>query len=95
VLAMRFHSVVFSLATNTPFLTVDYTLGGKIAGLLRDVGAPELIRSIADFDGRFTASALLSLETPQRDPDRFAMVVEAALEGAFIRTLQDGSATRN
>ena len=95
VLAMRFHSVVFSLATNTPFLAVDYTMGGKIAGLLRDVDAPELIRSIADFDGRSTASALLAAETPQRNPDEFAMAVETALEGAFLRTLQNGPARRN
>lgn len=95
VLAMRFHSVVFSLATNTPFLAVDYTMGGKIAGLLSDVGAPELIRSIADFDGRSTASALLSVGTSQRDPDEFAMAVEAALGGAFVRTLQNRSARRN
>jgi polysaccharide pyruvyl transferase WcaK-like protein len=95
VLAMRFHSVVFSLATNTPFLAVDYTMGGKIAGLLSDVGAPELMRSIADFDGRSTASGLLSVETSRQDPDEFAMAVEAALEGAFARALQNGSARRN
>jgi polysaccharide pyruvyl transferase WcaK-like protein len=95
VLAMRFHSVVFSLATKTPFLAVDYTMGGKIAGLLRDVEAPELIRSIADFDGKSTAGALLSVKAVRRDPDEFAMAVETALENAFAQTLQNGLATNN
>ncbi len=95
VLAMRFHSVVFSLASKTPFLAVDYTMGGKIAGLLSDVDAPELIRSITDFDGRSAASALLNAENPQRNPDEFAGAVETALEVAFVRTLHDASATTN
>ena len=60
VLAMRFHSVVFSLATKTPFLAVDYTMGGKIAGLLRDVNTPELMRSIAEFTGKSPAKAFFS-----------------------------------
>jgi polysaccharide pyruvyl transferase WcaK-like protein len=91
VLAMRFHSVVFSLATNTPFLAVDYTMGGKIAGLLRDVGAPELIRSIADFDGRSTASALLTVEPLQRDADELARAIESALEGTFDRCFRNAA----
>ncbi len=95
VLAMRFHSVVFSLATNTPFLAVDYTMGGKIAGLLRDVGAPDLIRSIADFDGKAAARALLATEAVSRDPDEFAKIVETTLDRAFVRCLQDGSVTKD
>jgi polysaccharide pyruvyl transferase WcaK-like protein len=90
VLAMRFHSVVFSLATKTPFLAVDYTMGGKIAGLLRDVNTPELMRSIADFDGRSTASALLAAEPTRRDPDELANTVEIALDEAFDRCFRDG-----
>ena len=90
VLAMRFHSVVFSLATKTPFLAVDYTMGGKIAGLLRDVNTPELMRSIADFDGRSTASALLAAEPTRRDPDELASTVETALDEAFDRCFRDG-----
>ena len=80
---MRFHSVVFSLATNTPFLAVDYTMGGKIAGLLRDVGAPDLVRSIADFDGKATASALLDVEPAQRDADELARAIDTTLGRAF------------
>ena len=67
VLAMRFHSVVFSLATKTPFLAVDYTLGGKIEGLLDDVGGKHLLISIDRFDGTSTAARLLSLERPGAD----------------------------
>ena len=94
VLAMRFHSVVFSLATNTPFLAVDYTMGGKIAGLLSDVGAPELIRSIADFDGKSTASALLDVEPAQRDADELARAIESALGRAFDRCFRDAAIQR-
>jgi polysaccharide pyruvyl transferase WcaK-like protein len=92
VLAMRFHSVVFSLATNTPFLAVDYTMGGKIAGLLGDVGARDLMRKIADFDGKSTARTLLTTEAVRQNPDELAKAVETALDRAFVRCLQDGFA---
>jgi polysaccharide pyruvyl transferase WcaK-like protein len=38
--AMRFHSVVFAHTLGAPFIAVDYTAGGKIAGFLRDVDEP-------------------------------------------------------
>jgi len=35
---MRYHSVVFAEALGTPFVAIDYTLGGKVAGFLEDIG---------------------------------------------------------
>ena len=58
VLAMRFHSVVFALATGRPFLAIDYTLGGKITGLLTDLGMQDHLISLADFDGAAAAERL-------------------------------------
>ena len=79
VLAMRFHSVVFSLATNTPFLAVDYTLGGKIAGLLGDVKALPLLIPIDRFDGASTAKRLLALTEPTTDLSMHIGATESAI----------------
>jgi polysaccharide pyruvyl transferase WcaK-like protein/sulfatase maturation enzyme AslB (radical SAM superfamily) len=38
VVCMRFHSLVFVHAIGTPFLAIDYTNGGKIAGFAADHG---------------------------------------------------------
>jgi polysaccharide pyruvyl transferase WcaK-like protein len=67
IVAMRFHSVVFSLATKTPLLAVDYTLGGKIEGLLNDLGLCDLRIAIDDFEGVSAARRLLSLQGPAAD----------------------------
>lgn len=88
VVAMRFHSVAFSVATETPFLAIDYTRGGKIAGLLDDVRAPGLIRGIADFDGSEAANSLLTVSSPPRDPAEMADAVENALGRAFAKVFQ-------
>ncbi len=37
-IAMRFHSVVFAHTIGAPFIAIDYTAGGKIAGFLSDMG---------------------------------------------------------
>ena len=79
VLAMRFHSVVFSLATNTPFLAVDYTLGGKIAGLLGDVKALPSLIPIDRFDGASTAKRLLALTEPTTDLSMHIGATESAI----------------
>ena len=79
VLAMRFHSVVFSLATNTPFLAVDYTLGGKIAGLLGDVNALPSLIPIDRFDGASTAKRLLALTEPTTDLSAHIGATESAI----------------
>lgn len=83
VLAMRFHSVVFSLATNTPFLAVDYTLGGKIAGLLGDVNALDLLIPIDRFDGASTAERLLALQKPTVDLSTDMRATECVINRCF------------
>jgi polysaccharide pyruvyl transferase WcaK-like protein len=83
VLAMRFHSVVFSLATNTPFLAVDYTLGGKIAGLLGDLNALDLLISIDQFDGARTAERLLTLKKPSADLSTYIEATELTIDRCF------------
>ena len=82
---MRFHSVVFSLATKTPFLAVDYTLGGKITGLLEDVQMPDRLVSIERFDGADTAKRLLAASAPVADLDAKITATESALVRAFAR----------
>ena len=74
VLAMRFHSLVFALATQTPVMAIDYTLGGKITGLLQDLGALNLRLNLASFDGKETAKQLLA-GTP-KPPDVSAQIIE-------------------
>ena len=72
MLAMRFHSLVLGLATNTPLLAIDYTLGGKIAGLLKDLDAESLMLSLADFDGCATAARLMAAPSPPSVDGRIA-----------------------
>jgi polysaccharide pyruvyl transferase WcaK-like protein len=90
VLAMRFHSVVFSLATNTPFLAVDYTLGGKIAGLLGDVNALPLLIPIDRFDGATTAKRLLTLKEPATDVSMHIGATESAINRCLASGFGDG-----
>ncbi len=59
VVAMRFHSCVFALALQKPFLALDYTRGGKIAGLMRDSENRDRLVDLAKFDGRDAAARLL------------------------------------
>lgn len=84
ILAMRFHSVVFSLSTKTPFLAVDYTLGGKIAGLLRDTNASDRLIAIAEFDGVATARRLLEVKRVEGIDEKIA-ATKATLQSAFAR----------
>lgn len=58
IVAMRFHSCVFALGLGKPFLALDYTRGGKIAGLLGDTGNLERLVSPEQFDGRQSALRL-------------------------------------
>lgn len=70
VLAMRFHSVVFALATYTPFLAIDYTNGGKTKGLLEDIFGKELharLIPIDRFSGAEAARQLVQLDAPDWD----------------------------
>lgn len=41
-ICMRYHSVCLALATETPFVAIDYTNGGKTKNLLSDLGLLEL-----------------------------------------------------
>jgi len=82
ILAMRFHSVVFSLSTKTPFLAVDYTLGGKIAGLLDDASAADRLIPIAEFDGVTTARRLLTVPRVEGIDEKIAATART-LEQAF------------
>ena len=59
-LTMRFHGLVFALASETPVIAIDYTLGGKVAGLLDDLGRRDLMRDLAGFDGREAAELALA-----------------------------------
>ncbi len=45
-LCMRFHSVVFAEALDIPYIAIDYTMGGKVAGFLSDKNKKDRIISI-------------------------------------------------
>jgi MoaA/NifB/PqqE/SkfB family radical SAM enzyme/polysaccharide pyruvyl transferase WcaK-like protein len=45
-LCMRFHSVLFAQTLDVPFLAIDYTHAGKVAGYLRDRGSLERMISL-------------------------------------------------
>lgn len=48
---LRFHSVVFSVSTNTPCIAIDYHYGkGKISGFMSTVGLDDHVYSIDDFN---------------------------------------------
>ena len=83
VLAMRFHGVVFAVATKTPFLALDYTMGGKVEGFLTDVGAEDRLLGLQSFDGPSAARHLTAPEQSPVDIDPRADLAGQALEGAF------------
>jgi len=70
MLTMRFHSLVFALITRTPFFALDYTRGGKIRGLLEDLGMADRMVAIDDFDGVAAAEKLLSTQEVPDISDR-------------------------
>ena len=59
VVAMRYHACVFALAMQKPFVALDYTRGGKIAGLMSDTENHDRMIDLARFDGRQAAMRLL------------------------------------
>jgi len=85
---MRFHSTVFSLATRTPFLALDYTRGGKIQGVINDFGAGDLLTSIDDFDGAQMAKRLLAVEFPDVPVEEKVAAAEKLLAQAFQRAFE-------
>jgi polysaccharide pyruvyl transferase WcaK-like protein len=60
VVAMRYHACVFALAMQKLFLALDYTRGGKIAGLMCDTQNHDRMIDLARFDGRQAAIRLLA-----------------------------------
>ena len=60
VLAMRFHSVVFSIGTDTTFLALDYTNGGKIKGLLEMLSLQDHLQKMQSFNGVEAAGKMLT-----------------------------------
>jgi sulfatase maturation enzyme AslB (radical SAM superfamily)/polysaccharide pyruvyl transferase WcaK-like protein len=88
VVAMRFHSLVFSIGLGVPVVALDYTLGkGKVHSLAKKNNIPLLTL------GEFTASDLIQHvnilldSTSSQDPPynvRFGDVLRDALMGNFI-----------
>ena len=68
VIAMRFHSCVFCLAMGKPFIAIDYTRGGKIAGLLDDFQRSDARIDLESFSGRAAAEKLLEQLVLKRMP---------------------------
>ncbi|MDZ4699284.1 MAG: polysaccharide pyruvyl transferase family protein [Rhodothermales bacterium] len=86
VVAMRFHSVVFAIAAGRPFLAIDYTLGGKIAGLLDDLGLADRLIALTSFNADDAWRMALAAQAPpsiQSHLDASRQV----LSEAFIRLL--------
>jgi len=60
VVAMRFHSAVLAAAAGTPFVAIDYTRGGKIAGLMKSIAEGEAPLRIDTFSGRDAAARIIA-----------------------------------
>jgi hypothetical protein len=69
---------------------VDYTLGGKIAGLLGDVNALPLLSPIDRFDGATTAKRLLTLKEPATDVSMHIGATESAINRCLASGFGDG-----
>jgi polysaccharide pyruvyl transferase WcaK-like protein/MoaA/NifB/PqqE/SkfB family radical SAM enzyme len=85
VVAMRFHSAVLAIASGTPFVAIDYTRGGKIAGLLKSVGNDEGPLNMEGFSGREAAARVIAATKAQ--PWAPPMNVEAAYTAAWQTVL--------
>lgn len=59
-LVMRFHGAVFAAATGTPMVAIDYSDGGKVAGLAASLGFDPPPASPQCFDGVAAAELLLA-----------------------------------
>lgn len=82
-LTMRFHSLVFAIGTSTPFRAIDYTLGGKIAGLANDLNCSDSVTSLLDFNGQAAANELLNSKKPVEFPEEVIQDSEQKLINAF------------
>ncbi len=60
VVGTRFHSVIFSLAEGTPALAIAYG-GNKGEGIMRDLGLPQYVIPIEEFEFDRAASSFIDL----------------------------------
>jgi|GEM_PF-5893190 len=51
VVAMRYHSVLFSAAACVPFVAIDYTHGGKIAAFMKELGMSQWLLDLESLSG--------------------------------------------
>jgi polysaccharide pyruvyl transferase WcaK-like protein len=58
--AMRFHSLVLSVAAGTPHVAIDYTRGGKIAGLISRIPGERPAFAIDNFSGKACAESVIA-----------------------------------
>jgi polysaccharide pyruvyl transferase WcaK-like protein len=84
VVAMRFHSVLLSIAAGVPQVAIDYTRGGKIAALLSAVQA-ESPMALEGFNGRQCARRLVEVVNGRSAPAPAG--VEAAYTSAWRELL--------
>ena len=71
-LTVRFHGMVFALATGTPFVAIDYSPpAGKVSATAECAGVKPRVVAWADLDGPAIAEALLrALDEPDLAPCR-------------------------
>lgn len=51
VVAMRYHSVLFSAAACVPFVAIDYTYGGKVAAFMKELGMSQWLLNLESLSG--------------------------------------------
>ncbi|MBC8002347.1 MAG: polysaccharide pyruvyl transferase family protein, partial [Opitutaceae bacterium] len=73
-ICMRFHSCVFASEIGVPFLAIDYTAGGKIAGFLEDVGQQPRLCGLGDV----ASLEMNELETKLKNPATLAIQTKPA-----------------
>jgi polysaccharide pyruvyl transferase WcaK-like protein/MoaA/NifB/PqqE/SkfB family radical SAM enzyme len=86
VVAMRFHSAVLAIAAGTPFAAIDYTRGGKTAGLVSSLPEAEKPWPLEGFSGREFAARLV--EAAQRRPPQAPDRVEETYSAAWRQALE-------
>ncbi|MDQ8188856.1 polysaccharide pyruvyl transferase family protein [Roseibacillus persicicus] len=82
-LTMRFHSAVFSLASQTPVYAIDYTRGGKVASLLEERGLQKHLVTLDDFQAGEAIPKLLEMADGPIGPS-----FQQETESAFDETCQ-------
>jgi len=80
VLTMRFHSAVFALNARTPLRAIDYTLGGKVSGLLHSCKGEQYLEGMSAFSGRKVAHELAAAEFDDEVFDRYEELSKRSFE---------------